>query len=163
MYAREYRCVTERQGLNDTNFPQGIVKYCFLIFALMIAVGWTVALEDGNYPQTILKPKRIVRKCSVNKNCSFHWTSSLKQGVGKHTQSRINALREYRPRTNNGTERNELRHIWLCTCLRILLVTTSIPQSKFIKKGFKKTENVRHSLVLVLFLFTAEIKNLNAK
>ncbi len=50
--AREYRCLTERQGLNDTNFPQGTVKYCFLIFALMIAVAWTVAWEDDNYPQT---------------------------------------------------------------------------------------------------------------
>ena len=27
--ACEYRCLTERQGLNDTNFPQWRVKYCF--------------------------------------------------------------------------------------------------------------------------------------
>ena len=45
-------------------------------------------------------------------------------------------------------------------CLRILLVTPSIPQSQFIEKGFKKTENVK-SLVLLLFLFTVEIKNLS--
>ena len=44
--------------------------------------------------------------------------------------------------------------------LRILLVTPSIPQSQFIEKGFKKTEYVQHSLVLLLFLFTVEIKNL---
>ena len=46
-------------------------------------------------------------------------------------------------------------------CLRILLVTPSIPQSQFIEKGFKKTENVQQSLVLVLFLFTVEINNLS--
>ena len=45
--------------------------------------------------------------------------------------------------------------------LRILLMTPSIPQSQFIEKGFKKTENIQHSLVLLLFLFTVEIKNLS--
>ena len=37
------------------------------------------------------------------------------------------------------------------------LVTPSIPQSQFSEKGFKKTVNVRHNLVLLLFLFTVEI------
>ena len=57
-------------------------------------------------------------------------------------------------------------------CLRILLVTPSIPQSQFSEKGFKKTENVQHSLVLLGFflffcfflfnlLFTVEINNLS--
>ena len=46
-------------------------------------------------------------------------------------------------------------------CLRILLMTPSIPQSQFIEKAFKKTENVQHSLVLLLFSFTVEIKKLS--
>ena len=40
-------------------------------------------------------------------------------------------------------------------------MTSSILQFQFIEKGFKKTENVQHSLVLLLFLFTVEIKNLS--
>ena len=46
-------------------------------------------------------------------------------------------------------------------CVYVLLVTPSILQIQFIVKGFKKIENVQRCLVLLLFLFTVEIKILS--
>ena len=40
-----------------------------------------------------------------------------------------------------------------------VFVTPSILQSYFIEKGFKKTENFKHSVVLLLFLFLLEISH----
>ena len=37
----------------------------------------------------------------------------------------------------------------------------SISQSQFTEKGFEKTDNSQHSMVLLLFLFTLERVNLN--
>ena len=39
-----------------------------------------------------------------------------------------------------------------------VFVTLSILQSQFIEKGFKKAENCEQNVVLLLFLFTLEIK-----
>ena len=45
------------------------------------------------------------------------------------------------------------------TCVYIyVFVTLSILQSQFIEKGFKKAENCEQNVVLLLFLFTLEIK-----
>lgn len=76
-----------------------------------------------------------------------------------HLQSRLHiftaAYLQYMSAERHRYRERELGYIHLRLCLRMYL---SIIQSQFIEKCLKKTGNVEHSVVLLLFLFTLDNK-----